>query len=139
MEAEREAKEMCEYCRSAPHLPGCPNEPEVDHTRRCVLCGQRFDEEDLTGGVCPGCLDKSFSGPNMMSFVKEEAEQFVEWYFDVQVRHAAYREEVVEALMAVFERHCREDPKMTAEELKDYCSDDTAIWLEFLGVKPDDE
>lgn len=129
---------MCEYCRSFPHLPGCPNEPEVDHTRRCALCGQRFDEEDLTGGVCESCLDKSFSIENMLAFVKEDAEQFVEWYFDIRIIHSTYRDEIVKALMEMFERHLLEEPKLTVEDLRDYCSDDTAIWLEFLGVNPDE-
>ena len=129
---------MCEFCHSAPHLPGCPNEPEVDHTKRCALCGDRVDEDELTGGVCEDCLDKSFTGQKMLEFIEEDPCEFVEWYFDVHVRYASYKDEVVKALMEVFLSHYRREKKLALEDLRDYCSDDTAIWLEFLGVEPDE-
>ena len=44
----------------------------------------------------------------------------------------------LEALMEVFMEHYRREKKLALEDLRDYCSDDTAVWLEFLGVEPDE-
>ena len=126
---------MCEYCRSFPHLPGCPNEPEVDHTRRCAICRERFDEAKLIAGVCEECLDKSFTVQKMLEFIEEDPCEFIEWYFGMQVRHAAYKDEVVEALMRVFFGHYRRERNLALDDLRDYCSYDTAVWLDFLGVE----
>lgn len=126
---------MCEFCHSAPHLPGCPNEPEVDYTRRCAICGDWLDDEDLTSGVCQNCLGKSFTIQKMLEFIEEDPCEFVEWYFGMQVRHAAYKDEVVEALMKVFFGHYRRERNLALDDLRDYCSDDTAVWLDFLGVE----
>ena len=126
---------MCEYCRSFPHLPGCPNEPEQDYTKRCAICGDWLDDEDLTRGVCEDCLDKSFTVQKMLEFIEEGPCEFIEWYFDVQIRHAAYKDEVVEALMRVFFGHYRRERNLALDDLREYCSYDTAVWLEFLGVE----
>lgn len=37
---------MCEYCRSFPHRPGCPNEPKPKGHTFCADCGEPIYENE---------------------------------------------------------------------------------------------
>jgi len=44
---------MCEVCNGAPHCPCCSKDPELIE---CTVCGQYFEEVDITdGNICVKC------------------------------------------------------------------------------------
>ncbi len=72
-------RRMCEYCRSYPHLPGCPNEPEPSYEKECVCCGKVFDEEDLFYGLCKTCISHQYQYSLGQKLIEQMPEDFV-WY-----------------------------------------------------------
>lgn len=52
---------MCEFFRSSPHLPMCPNAPESAPVRVCEECGaitagEEYVETDSGQAYCLSCL-----------------------------------------------------------------------------------
>lgn len=125
---------MCEYCRSYPHLPGCPNFPERDFLRPCRLCGQILDEEDLIEGICEACLERHYSPELGRAYAYETSEAFVPWAYGVRLEGCKERREQVLSILLSdffgpdFETDLDDRPGM----LRDYCLEEKGSWARFL-------
>lgn len=71
---------MCEYCRSWPHLTGCPNAPDPEPAV-CPVCRKSvpWEEMDEDAQVCRDCLDKPRGLPEYRPFLEENLTDFVGW------------------------------------------------------------
>lgn len=73
---------MCEYCRSWPHLTGCPNAPDPEPAV-CPVCRKSvpWEEMDEDAQVCRDCLDKPRGLSEYRPFLEENLTDFVGWWY----------------------------------------------------------
>lgn len=122
---------MCEYCRSYPHLPGCPNEPAVQ--KPCLICGRMRDEEDLVRGICGGCLKDSYTLQRGRAYAAETGAEFVQWAYGVEIEGCREnRDRVAEILLRDFLGPGFEEDPDRPGMLRDYCLEDWNGWSRFL-------
>ncbi len=66
---------MCMYCRSIPHLQGCPEAPEPEPLYVCSICDKGIFEgekyyDSPNGCVCESCID-SMTASEFMELTEE--------------------------------------------------------------------